>query len=309
MINTFRRKRLLRGKMLGVLFMTLVACCLVVPGVNATSIDLGLAAGFSALGGSEGVTLGGDSLIFAGPLGSAVVGSLGDVTIAGANPPPPTIDGKLILLQGKTITPADAATSIPPLITGGIQQDAAGDALLTAAFASATARSDFYAGLATTAGFESFANITNANNDINITGLGQVVINVDSIIGLTQDLNITGGASDCIILNMPAPAGISMTGEINALGGLSPANVLLNSDFDGGVYAFLNDIDGIWLSPGSQFRLGSADMVGAAIGSCVHWHSAATLDPVTPIPLPPSVLLMGSGLLGLGFLGRRKWFG
>ena len=26
-----------------------------------------------------------------------------------------------------------------------------------------------------------------------------------------------------------------------------------------------------------------------------------------PVPLPPSVLLLGSGLLGLGLLGRRKW--
>ncbi|MFZ5447764.1 MAG: hypothetical protein ACOZFS_03895 [Thermodesulfobacteriota bacterium] len=291
------KKRRIRGKILGVLFMTMAAFCLMVPNVNAAAIDLGLAANWAILAGPMGITLSGGSKVF----NTDPSGSLGNVDLTGATiPPPATMAGSLIIQTGKNLFPPDAGTSIPPLVAGGVQQDAAGDALITAAFAAAEARSDFYGTQPTTAGFEGFANITNANNDIDITGKGLVIINVNSIL-LTQPLGITGGAADCLILNLPAPGSIILLDVITAN---NPFNLLLNSTHDGLVYSMLNDVDGIWLSPGSEFRMASATHEGAAIASCVHYHSASTL-----VPLPPSVFLLGSGLIGLTLLGgRRKWF-
>ena len=41
-------------------------------------------------------------------------------------------------------------------------------------------------------------------------------------------------------------------------------------------------------------------------GTCANEVLAGTADPIRPVPLPPSILLLGSGLLGLGFMGSRR---
>jgi hypothetical protein len=44
-----------------------------------------------------------------------------------------------------------------------------------------------------------------------------------------------------------------------------------------------------------------------ALGDCIYDKSTLTLTTsLLPVPLPPSVLLLGSGLMGLGLLGWRR---
>jgi hypothetical protein len=287
-------KGLWRGKVLGVLVLALAIGLMAAPGAQAALIDLGLAGpqNWAVLAGGEGLTVDGTGSQVIGPV-AANVGSIGNVTFTAT----PTIAGNLVVDTGATVT--GSAT-----IGGVFQQDAAGDAFLASSFADAVTRNAFYGGLATTPGFEGFANITNANNDINITGQGLVVINVTSFVGLTQDINITGGAGDGLVLNLPAfvPGIVAF----NAIG-VDPLNILYNSTVVGTSYEMLNDIDGIWLAPFSEFAMGSLTLTGTAVAEEVHMHSNVTVN--NPfVPVPPSVYLFGSGLLGLGLVGGRKWF-
>jgi hypothetical protein len=41
-------------------------------------------------------------------------------------------------------------------------------------------------------------------------------------------------------------------------------------------------------------------------GTCANEVVAGTADPVSPVPLPPSALLLGSGLVGLGLMDFRR---
>jgi hypothetical protein len=126
----------------------------------------------------------------------------------------------------------------------------------------------------------------------------------------SETLTLQGTAADAFVINVPDAADFEMIGssQIRVSGGLLPQNVLFNLLDTGTGYDVIgNRIDGVILSPFAEF--GASGLIfGEIIASDVQLHSGASVTN-TFVPIPPTAVLLGSGLLGLGLLGGRKhWF-
>jgi hypothetical protein len=300
-------KRLLRGKVLGVIVLTLAMGLMAAPSAKAASIDL-LTAGpfdYAVLGLGTVVTTTSSTITGIFP----AFGNVGVLDDPGA-PPHALLTATSGSITG-TVFVQDLAqfnniTNIVPdggvVVTG----TAAGNKLSVAA-ADAIARSAFYAGLAATDA------TTTINTDTTIIGNGGLnVLNLSGGLSLSgsEVLTLQGTAADAFVINVPNDEAFSMIGTSKILvsGGLLPQNVLINLLETNASYSVLGDeIDGIILAPNVLFTA-SGLIVGEVIGHDVTLHSSAIVrNPV--VPVPPTAILFGSGLLGLGLLGgRRKWF-
>ena len=139
-------------------------------------------------------------------------------------------------------------------------------------------------------------------------------------------LTITGGPSASFVLNVTGGFDVSH-GEIRLSGGILADNVLFNvtgtgttvtvhkddSIFIGTLLAVNRDIIiselGVDSAPGAG--PGNPGFLGRIIGALNHEltvHSGAqvTHPPTSQVPEPPTLLLLGSGLLVGGILGRKK---
>jgi hypothetical protein len=290
-------KGLRRARGLGVLVLALAIGLMAAPGAKAASIDL-LTAGpfnYALLGLGTTVTL----------TSSAVSSLFPGFANVGVNPPGLLTATGSVSIAGNVILDNLGQDNFNDSIVGGaVILDGAA---LAQAKADAIARSAFYAGLAATQPL-----ITTINTNSTIIGTGGLnVINLTGGLALTgtETLTLQGTAADAFVINVPNNAAFSMLGtsQILVAGGLLEQNVLFNLLEDNAPYTVAGaEIDGLILAPNVLF-IATGTIIGEIIASDVQLHSSAQLiDPV--VPVPPSVLLFGSGLLGLGLVGGRKWF-
>ncbi len=317
-MKKFQLKGLLRGKVLGVMALALAVGLMAAPGANAASIDL-LTAGpadFAVLGLGTVITMTSSTVTGVNP-------AFGNVGVLDSPTAPPhtllTATSSLItgtvFLQDALQNNISSSTTVVgnggvPVITG----TAAGNKLSVAA-ADAIARSAFYNTLASNPAnvTNPITTITNATTASPINGNGGLnVINLTGGLSLSGSnvLDLQGTAADAFVINLPNGAGFSLTStsKIVVTGGLKPENVLFNLLNSTTPYSSLlgDEIDGILLAPNVLVDFHGL-VFGEVIGHDVSMHSDSTVR--DSVPVPPSAILFGSGLLGLGILGGpRRWF-
>jgi hypothetical protein len=300
MDNTFKIKRLWRGKVLGVLVLALAVGLMAAPSIQAASIDLGTAANFAVLGLNGPVTINGASTEVTGDVG------IND-TVIGPPPPTPVVIGWTLTNQGTINGTAflDTKSTLANTgtITGGSQVD---HAKVLQAKVDALAAAALYGAMTTSNNaivFDVAGNGTvTGNGGLNIINLGAFSVSG----GKTLTLN--GTAADAFLFNINGL--FEVDGTIALGSNVLARNVLFNVKVTGSE-ALISDpgvMSGIILDAnvGSLVDV-HGKLTGLAIGTMVTVQSGGFVHEPAPIPVPPSAILFGSGLLGFGLMGWRKW--
>jgi len=161
-----------------------------------------------------------------------------------------------------------------------------------------------------------------ANGDRVFTGT------VSSSFTANTTFTINGKASDFVVINIPASGNGNMNGQIVLAGGITSDHVLINFTPDPGNPTNYNNAyqklsggptlqvagnggttNGIYLDPTGTVNFDNMTLDGRLIGgdsSDFAFVSGANIVAPPPVPLPPSALMLGSGLLGLGLPGWRR---
>ena len=152
----------------------------------------------------------------------------------------------------------------------------------------------------------------------NVLGGHSAVIDINGNITITSSKNLTisGGANDWIIINVNGDIKVTSGGSIALAGGIPASHVLFNVEGTHDIAMIGQNprpiLNATFLAPndGQKITLSPAVVNGAIIAYEISISSGTTIiqNPfiADPVPLPPSGLLLGSGLLGLGLLGYRR---
>jgi choice-of-anchor A domain-containing protein len=316
MKRTFNPKGLVARKALGVMLAILLVGCLASSAY--AFIDLGDA------GPQNWVVLTVNGLL--NEQGSSVIGlpavgvKNGNVDMSGTS----QIQGNLIVNGGNVDMQGTSHIGGNLFTTGGLTQSAgssvggttttgaAPNALLDSAVGTAGTKSAAFALLANT---QATIAVVDSTTTINRTTTQNVVTITGGInLSGSNKLTIQGNPGDTFIINIPAGGlfNLSGTSSIDVVG-ISPLDVVFNWLGTGTVAdpakATGNDIEGILLAINADFALDidGFKWTGEIIAKSLDMRSNSTLE--NPVPVPPTAILLGSGLLGLALLGgRRKWF-
>lgn len=303
-MEKIQRKRIWLGKALGVLLLALAIGLMAAPGAKAANIDL-LTAGplfYAVLGLGTDLTLTASHVESVFP-GFANVGALlpGNIVFTSG-----TLEGTVFVQNASQYS--NIANIVPG---GGVVVNAA---KLTQANTDALARSIFYNQAATVSGLTAVGNAT-GTLDHNTTGFVDGALNFVTLSGNvlltgTNTFTINAPLGTAVVFNLGDGDTFTMTGTSKILvsGGIRAEDVLFNLRDPDSDYAALTggEIDGILLAPFAKVDF-TGLVFGEVIGHDIAMHSTSTVN--NPAPVPPSAILLGSGLLGLGLFGsRRKWF-
>ncbi|MGC2693984.1 MAG: VPLPA-CTERM sorting domain-containing protein, partial [Desulfobaccales bacterium] len=153
----------------------------------------------------------------------------------------------------------------------------------------------------------------NANSGV-LDSSGNRVFTVTSISFPNGTFTITGTSSQYVVLNVSSSdATNGLNGSIALSGGITPDHVLINY-YEGGTMTINTNgatTTGVFLDPDGMFTINHSVVDGWVFGgdaenSSIVSGGYVTVPTIPAVPLPPTALLFGTGILGLGMLGWRR---
>jgi choice-of-anchor A domain-containing protein len=157
---------------------------------------------------------------------------------------------------------------------------------------------------------------TDPLNNINLTGTqtmtvtGTTGLNVYNLTDLkmqdTTLLKITGPVGSTFVFNISGTFNIT-SGSLSLGPGVSPDDILFNVTGSTDVLISSVIFRGLLLAPQVNVGINHASWIGEVIaGKNLTLDHSTVNNPTDTAPLPASILLLGSGLLGMGLFGWRK---
>ena len=214
-----------------------------------------------------------------------------------------------ILPSSALVTPANYAGLTPPVSTGTTLPTITADANLTTFLAQNGGHDSFSFGLLSageqTGGATAFAPgasvveftspLSIAASNLNVPSGSKLQSNVTSVLATVTTLNSLLGASS-------APGS-----SANVTSGFSPGSpeFTLYSDNITLTSALGSDVN-LYAATGDNSKAGTGQLYSAGLVTMTANGTLEAVGGTTTVPLPAAVWLLGSGLLGLAGVGRRR---